>query len=430
MASSPRLSAAFVVLCCAATAPAWSQGAAAAADRVFEGTLKFSPDEEARYLKRYQLSRSRGVAEELYEPREAIRGARAPDPLPIARAHERSVSRKSLAEATAYAARNNSSAFIVWRNGKVESETYFGEATRNTALNSFSLAKPITAVAVGRAILLGRIRSLDQPVADFVAEWRDDALRSRILVRHLLDMRTGFLRQGDGASPDDIMARSFLHPRSDEILMREYPVVDRPGTRYEYNNAASDMVAILIERATGRRYAEFVGTEILQKIGAPGGSVWVNREGGVAHAGCCMLLPAEVFLRLAILILRDGVWNGQRLLPESYVADMKRSTAENPHYGLGLYVAGPYTARRGAANPDLPVRQTLHGEPYLAADLYLFDGNMNQVVYVIPSQDLVILRTGRAPPRSAGSEWDNSYLPNLILRGIVRDKRSSVAQAP
>jgi catechol 2,3-dioxygenase-like lactoylglutathione lyase family enzyme len=74
------------------------------------------------------------------------------------------------------------------------------------------------------------------------------------------------------------------------------------------------------------------------------------------------------------------------------------------------------------------LRQTLHGEPYMAADLYLFDGNMNQVVYVIPSQDLVILRTGGAPPRGDGSEWDNAYLPNTILRGIVRDKRTSVPQ--
>jgi hypothetical protein len=75
------------------------------------------------------------------------------------------------------------------------------------------------------------------------------------------------------------------------------------------------------------------------------------------------------------------------------------------------------------------VRQTLHGEPYLAADLYLFDGNMNQVVYVIPSQDLVILRTGRAPPRTEHSEWDNAYIPNVILRGIVRYLRNSAPQS-
>jgi len=432
MTLSARLLTPLFLLCCATSVASQAQAQAQAQDRqaqrVFTGKLMFSPDEEALYLKRYDRALSRSAAAEIYEPLETIAGASDWTPLPAAKPRERTISQAGLRAATAYAAANASNAFIVWRNGKVEVESYFGAGTRTTSVNGFSLAKPVTAVAVGRAIMLGKIRSLDQPVADFVTEWKDDPRRARILVRHLLDMRAGFLRQASAAEPDDVMSRSFLHPRSDEILIREYPVVDEPGSRYEYNNAASDMVAIVIERATGRRYAEFVGTEILQKIGALGGGVWLKHEHGMAHSGCCMLLPAETFLRLAILTLRDGVWAGQRLLPESYVAEMKRTTARNPYYGLALYVAGRYTDRRGPANPDLPLPKTLHGEPYLAADLYLFDGNMNQVVYVIPSQDLVILRTGRIPPRSKDAEWDNAYLPNVVMRGIVRGRGSSVAQ--
>jgi CubicO group peptidase (beta-lactamase class C family) len=52
--------------------------------------------------------------------------------------------------------------------------------------------------------------------------------------------------------------------------------------------------------------------------------------------------------------------------------------------------------------------------------VFLFDGNANQVVYVVPSARLVIVRTGNAPPRRDGTEWDNAYLPNTILRGIQR----------
>ena len=91
-------------------------------------------------------------------------------------------------------------------------------------------------------------------------------------------------------------------------------------------------------------------------------------------------------------------------------------------------MAGRYTGRRGFANPDRGMAEILHGEPYLAADLYLFDGNANQVVYVVPSQDLVILRTGRPPPRDETTEWDNSVLPNIILRGIEKDRRASAPQ--
>ena len=144
-------------------------------------------------------------------------------PLPAAAPAQRTISDAALQEAERYAEFNNSNAFIVWRNGKIERETYFGGHTRTSPINSFSLAKQVTAFAVGRALMLGNIASLDQPVADFVTEWRGDPRRERILVRHLLDMRAGFLPQLPPQGPEDILSRTFLHPRHDEIIVAEYP---------------------------------------------------------------------------------------------------------------------------------------------------------------------------------------------------------------
>ena len=392
------------------------------------GKLTFSAEEEAEYMRRYERSRTRARGEDLYYPRGPLEGAADWKPQPAAAPSERTISDDALAAAADYAAANNSSALIVWRSGAIELEQYFDDTARDSLINSYSLAKIIASFAVGRAMELGDIQSLDQPVADFVEEWRDDPVRSKILVRHLLDMRPGFFRQLGSSRPEHIISRSFLHSRSEEIIVREYPVVHEPGTRYEYNTAAYAMVAILIERATGRRYDEFAGTEILKKIGAPGGLVWLNREDGVAQSGCCILLPAETYLRLAILALHGGVWDGQRLLAEDFVEQMTIPTAENPYYGLGVFVSGTYTERRGWGNPDLGLPQVLHSEPYLARDLYLFDGNMNQVAYIIPSQALIILRTGSMPPRNDESEWDNSYLPNTIMRGTAKDKGHSEPQ--
>jgi CubicO group peptidase (beta-lactamase class C family) len=417
-----------------AAAPALAQAAGSTlppkAETFVPGKLMFSPADEALYLERFnkQAAGQRNTAGEAYDPQEPVPGAKDWTPLPAAAPSERTISDTALKAATDYAAVANSDAFIVWRKGKIEAEAYFGGNSREGAIISRSLAKPVTAVAVGRAIMLGKIASLDQPVADFVPEWKGDARRAKILVRHLLDMRTGFLPQAFAPDPADILNRAYLHPRHDEIIVKEYPVIDEPGSRYEYNNATSEMVAVLIERATGRRYAEFMATEIWQKLGALGGTVWVNRAGGMAHSGCCLMIPAESILRLGILVLQDGIWNGQRLLPEGYVKEMLTPTRENPYYGLGVYVAGRYTERRGAANPERKVPGTLHSEPYAAADLVLFDGNANQVVYIVPSQQLVVLRTGNSPPRSKEKEWDNAYLPNVLIRGIVKDKGNSVPQ--
>lgn len=390
-------------------------------------------DDEAVYQARFaQLFASfrAGLGLETYDPLEAVPGAR--DYQPLRAASGASIDPPALQRAREYAAANRSSAFLVWRDGVLEESSYFGDTKAESLLTSRSLAKPMTAIAVGRAMALGKIRSLDQPVADFIPEWRTDERRRLILVRHLLDMRSGFLPQSMSPDPAHILNRAYLHPRHDEIIIREYPVVDAPGSRYEYNNASSEMVAVLIERATGRRYAEFISSEILQPIGAPGGNVWVNRPGGVAHSGCCLMLPAEAWLRLGILLAADGVWESRRLLPVGYVTEMRRPTRENPYYGLGVYVAGEYTPRRGFAHPEREAdsRKVLHSEPYLAPDLFLFDGNANQVVYIIPSERLVILRMGDNPPRGEGKEWDNTVLPNTVLRGILRARAGAAPNGP
>jgi len=387
------------------------------------GPSTYSAADEAIYLERFGrlMDASRlGLGLETYEPLESVAGVRKPVPLAEAAAGSRGIAPAALQAASDYAARNNSSAFMVWHDGKIEKASFFKGMKPEDTFPSRSLAKPMTAVAIGRALALGKIRSLDQPVADFVTEWRGDPRRSRILVRHLLDMRSGFLPQGPATTAEDMLNRAYLHPRHEDIIIRDYPVVDEPGSRYEYNNATSEMVAVLIERATGVRYGEWLSREVLKRIGSPGGTIWVNRPGGTAHSGCCLMLPPEAWLRLGVLLLQDGVWEGRRLLPEGYVQAMRTPTAENPYYGLGVYVAGRYIARRGFANParDTEARRVLHSEPYLADDLFLFDGNSNQVVFIIPSRRLVVLRIGDNPPRGAGSEWDNSALPNLLLRGL------------
>ncbi len=383
---------------------------------------RYSAADEALYHERFAaLARAARLGQGLdnYDTLEAVPGATRVKPLPVASAKRRTIDAAALTRARDYAARARSMAFVVWRKGAIEDAAYFGDTTADTLIVSRSLAKPVTALAVGRAIALGKIRSLDQSVADFITEWRGKP-QQKILVRHLLDMRSGLLRQSAEMDPAHILNRAYLHPRHDEVIIHDYPLVDAPGSRYEYSNATSEMVAPLIERATGMRYGDFIGRELLAKIGAAGGQVWVNRPGGVAHSGCCLLLPTESWLRLALLVLNDGVANGRRLLPRGYVRKMMTGTPQYPYYGLGLYVAGEYRERRGFANPELEIAGpgVLHSEPYLAQDLVLFDGNGNQVVYIVPSQQLVVMRVGGAPPKQP--EWDNSFLPNTILRGLQR----------
>ena len=386
----------------------------------------YSAADEVLYMERFNEFFGGGsVGLNEYDPLVPVAGATDAEPLPVNETP--AISEASIDAAIAYAAEMNSSALLIWHQGALVSETYFGGNDRSTEIITRSLSKPIASIAVGRAIALGKIQSLDQPVADYFPEWANDD-RSKILIRHLLDMRTGLLPQGFSDSADDILNRAYLHPRHDEVIVNDYPLVDEPGARYEYANANSEMVAPLIERATGVTYQDWVSQEILIPTGAPGGQIWLNREGGVAHSGCCALLPPEVLLRLGVLLLQDGAWDEAQLLPPGFVEEMRTPTPQHPHAGMGVYVGGKYIERRGAMNLDRPFGHNLHSEPYLADDVFLFDGNGHQVGFIIPSADLVILRTGVRPPE--GLEWDNAELPNLILAGLSEAAAKDIRPQP
>ncbi len=377
-------------------------------------------DPEAIYQARFAKLMAGGIPKG-YDPMEPVPGVSDVRPLPNgedsgAEDSGLTVDGAALDRAEQYARENNSDAFIVWHKGKLQRETYFGDVSADTPLVTRSLSKPITALAVGRAIELGFIDSLDQPLADFITEWQGTP-KAEMRVRHILDMRSGLLSQGLSPDPDSPWNRAYLSPVHESYIVEEYPLAAPPGSVYGYSNATADLVALLIERSTGQRYSNFIGQEIFSKIGAPGGEQWINRPGGVAHSGCCAYFPAETILRMALLLLNDGVVAGDRVLPEGYVAEMITPTKENPHYGLGVWIGGDYTPRRGYAGEDAPGPKVLHSEPYEDKDTYLFDGNSNQVVYIMPNLELVVLRMGGPPPKSP--EWDNSFLPNVVARGVV-----------
>ena len=252
-------------------------------------------DDASVYRERFERF-MRNPAQFDYAPLEAVAGARHFRPISPVRAGRGAIDPAALEAATAYAAADRSTAFIVWRDGRLEAERYFGETRANTLLPSKSLSKPLTAIAVGRAIALGHIRSLDQPVADFITEWRGTD-KAAMRIRHLLDMRSGLLDQGFSPDPEHPWNQAYLGLDHGQYIVDHYPLTHPPGTRFGYANAPSELVALVIERATGRRYADFIGREVLAAIGGRGGQIWIDRPGGLAHSGCCLMLPAQDWLR-------------------------------------------------------------------------------------------------------------------------------------
>lgn len=368
---------------------------------------------ESAYLARFEAVAKAGGAF-TYDILKPVPGA-STSAMTVSENGRSPIARSAIKKVMDYAGATNSSALLIWHDGKLVAERYFEGNVVETPLVSKSLAKPLSAIAIGRAIALGKIRDLDQPVSHFITEWRGTP-KETMTIRHVLSMQSGLLEQAFAPGPDNHWARAYLDPYHERYIVHEYPLIDAPGSKFAYSNATGDLVAIIISRATGQKYDDFLSEQVLRPIGAVGGTIWLNRVEGVPHSGCCINLPAQSWLKLAMLLLEDGKAGDQQILPKAFVAEMRKPSVHNPHYGLGVWLGQPYAMRRGFAGPRSSLPKVLHSAPYLADDLFLFDGNSNQVVYIIPSKKLVTLRMGSAPSKPA--EWDNSFIPNTLFSGM------------
>lgn len=314
-----------------------------------------------------------------------------------------------------YAAERASSALLVWQQDRLIYQQYYGDYDANALINGKSMAKMVLSIAYGRALQLGVIESLDQPAADYIDEWRGTD-KAAISLRHILQMATGFERfYTQTFNPFDKFVRSYISSEHEQVMLNDYPLINEPGTVYDYSQVSSDLLGLILERASGMPYGEFLAQELLQKIGATGGFQAMNRPDGIAHSGCCLYLPAESWMRLAILVLNQGQYQQQQLLDPRWLSDVVKPSPGNTAMGLHFWLGKPYYEYRGFAKPGLdPNFGIYHSEPYLADDLLMFDGNSNQVIYIIPSEDLIVMRT--AGDSRSTLPWDNAFLPNTLLR--------------
>jgi CubicO group peptidase (beta-lactamase class C family) len=354
-----------------------------------------------------------------YDPVDKVPGA-ADQPLPLASAEELAIAPEAIGKASDYAKTKGSFGFVVWQGGKLQHAAYWQGFDRNKLIASKSMAKMIGGLVIGRAIAEGYIKSIDQPVSDYITEWKGTP-KDKSTIRDFLQNSSGISRfDYSNNMPWSQTMREYVGEYHDDLLINETEYQYKPGTEYDYSMITSDMLAIIIERATKQRYADYVGKSLIQPIGAQGGTVYINRPGGLAHSGCCMNLPAETFVRLGVLMANDGVWEGKRILPEGWIAETLKPSPANPKWGLHMWIGQPYQKRVSF----FPLRSqpigTLHSEPYAADDLFLWDGSGNQAMWIVPSKKLVVLRFGPTPKPRAGQpgEWDNSLLPNTIIRGL------------
>ncbi|NGX16581.1 serine hydrolase domain-containing protein [Wenzhouxiangella sp. XN24] len=214
------------------------------------------------------------------------------------------------------AAASGSTAMVINLNGKLVGEWYAqGESRR---IEAMSATKSILNLAIGRLLTLGLLESIDVPVHDFYREWSSGG-RESITVRHLLSHTSGLF------SP---MPTHPIYESDDFVRFAlESPIVQRPGTRFVYNNSATNLLAGVIGRASGQPLDEFLRDNLFSALGITDFS-WSRDSAGNPHGMAGLQIHARDLATLGELVIRRGEWAGARLIDEQWFDESIQPSSE------------------------------------------------------------------------------------------------------
>jgi CubicO group peptidase (beta-lactamase class C family) len=294
-------------------------------------------------------------------------------------------------------------ALLVVQGGRIVLERYAAGFGRESRFRSWSMAKSVTQCLTGILVREGRL-ALDAPAP--VPEWqRPGDPRAQLTLRHALNMTTGLDNADGGDEADSFVAQMAFGERAKDTsaFASRVDLVHEPGMHWDYSTATSQILSGIVGRSVGggregvRAFAE---RELTEPLGIE--SLVLEFDAAeTLLGGLYVWASARDWARLGLLYLRDGRWDGRRILPEGWV-DFTRTVApaaNNGSYGAHFWVA---------ATPGPEQWQAL--APGIEA--FQMNGNGGQFVVMVPDRDLVIVRLGEMH----ASSWPelNAQLAELI----------------
>jgi CubicO group peptidase (beta-lactamase class C family) len=330
------------------------------------------------------------------------------------------VAPEALRATEAYAAEMESFALVVVHRGLVQTEWYAPGWNRDRLTQSQSMNKTVSALMMGVAIADGFVSSTEDMVSAYLPEWQSDS-RGEITIENLLVMSSGLVQTRFTLNPfaADSSFR-FLFSRERAPVVLDIKLEWRPGSKFDYNDINAQLVGMIVERAVGKPYAEYLQEKLWEPLGGQHAELWLDQEDGLAMTACCLLGSPVDWAKIGLLMKDGGRFNGQQIIAEEWIERMITPSARYPGYGYLTWLGAGVTDDANS-KPDIERNKS---ERFLARDMFYLSGYGGQRVYVSRENDLVIVRLGPfAGMQPLNPDWDNAYLLNTIIRGI-RDIRS------
>ncbi|MBL7858534.1 MAG: serine hydrolase [Cyclobacteriaceae bacterium] len=291
-----------------------------------------------------------------------------------------------IAELDAFMVSTNTRAIIVLKDGKMVIEKYQGKQLVNTTLDFTvssnwywaSAGKTLTAAVIGIAEAQGKI-NLQTKTSDYLGTgWTNLTLaeENKITVFHQLTMTTGL---DDGVSNRDCTDPSCLMFKAE------------PGTRWAYHNAPYTLLDGVIANATGKTLNNYLTDEVKSKTGMDGQYIQTG-DNNVFYS------TPRSMARFGLLLLNKGKWDQTQVVPQAFVNLMSTtSQSMNPSYGYLTWLNGK-SSHLLPAPGQININTAI--TPNAPMDMFAAMGKNGQLINVVPSQKLVVVRIGDAPDTS------------------------------
>jgi CubicO group peptidase (beta-lactamase class C family) len=298
-------------------------------------------------------------------------------------------------------------ALVIVRHGYVAVEEYFNGSSATQVHTMQSVSKSVTSLVTGIAIAEGKLTTASR-VFDVMPAYdtliRGDERKRAVTAGSLLQMRSGinFYEQPYAGSPLERLNSS----RDDWVAIAlGEPMNAAPGEQWQYNSGGVIALAATVQAATGVPFADYARQELFQPIGITT-ETWIRSPfNGMPHTGGGLNLRVIDLARIGYLVLRHGKWNSTQVVPESWVVESTRVHTPAPR------TFGGYGTDYGYLWWLIPV-----GTGSSADVMITGSGNMNQWLFVVPSQDLVVAVTG-----GSNQAFPPDFMIRQILPSVIRD---------
>jgi CubicO group peptidase (beta-lactamase class C family) len=292
-------------------------------------------------------------------------------------------------------------------HGKLIAQRYAQGFSASTPLLGWSMTKTVNAVLVGTQIKAGRLALRQDHF------WPDDGHaggRDKITLADLLAMSSGLEFNENYGDVSDVTRMLYLEPDMVAFVSAK-PLQHRPGTFWNYSTGTSMVLARIWMQAVGADAMRYPRSALFSPLGMSSAIIEVD-ESGTVSGGSYMYASVQDWARFAEFLLQDGVWDEQRLLPEGFVAMMHTvAPPSKGKYGRGqVWMEGPEARdTREDANADGPF--------HLPTDIYWMQGHDGQVVALIPSLQLAVIRMGLTPD-------ELFYQPQSLVAAVIEALKS------